>query len=164
MSLILFRAAASFLKSAASLLVFPARLFVIVFASLCFELFGLLIESAGLLGELVDIGRLGCVFKLFGAVLFALIVPAARLGCRLIVVIIVLLACGKLGLSGNGLLRAYILFPLPAVYGIGVRSAADDGDYCSYDRNGKQNEHCYKLRLPVARAVLERIDEAAVIV
>ena len=163
MSLILFRAAARFLESAASLLVFPARLFVIVPASLCFELFGLLVQTAGLLGELVDAVRLGRVFKLFGAVLFVLIVPAARLGSRLFVIVV--LVCVKLGLSGgDGLRRAYILFPLPAVYGIGVRSASDDGYYRRYDRNGKQREHCYKLRLSVARAVLERIDEAAVIV
>ena len=122
MSLILFRAAARFLESAASLLVFTACLFVIVPACLGLEFFGLLVQAARLLGKLVDAVRLGRVFKLFGAVLFVLIVPAARLGNRLIVV---LLVCVKLGLSGgDGLRRAYILFPLPAVYGIGVRETA----------------------------------------
>lgn len=165
MSLILFRAAASFLKSAASLLVFPARLFVIVFASLCFELFGLLIESAGLLGKLVDAVRLGRVFKLFGAVLFTLVVPAARLGSRLIV-IVVLFDCIKLGPSGGcGLRRADIFFPAPCRLRHRCTLCRQmNGDYCSYDRNGKQHEHCYKLHLPVARAVLERIGKAAVIV
>ena len=139
MSLILFRAAARFLESAASLLVFTACLFVIVPACLGLEFFGLLVQAARLLCKLVDAVRLGRVFKLFGAVLFVLIVPAAQLGSRLFV-IVVLLVCVKLGLSGgDGLRRAYILFPLPAVYGIGVRSAADDGDYRRYDRNSKQN-------------------------
>ena len=76
-----------------------------------FELFGLLVQTARLLGKLVDAVRLGRVFKLFGAVLFVLIVPAARLGSRLFG-IVVLLVCVKLGLSGgDGLRRAYILFP-----------------------------------------------------